>query len=405
MNTSPPPADWLIAQVLAHSIVYFARERVYPLDIFAGSPPAPEPTAMQLQAYAQHLPELLQVTSQNILPVEQAMLAASQAISPARAQLEYDIYNQFGPQFAQTGAQIAQQNALAQAASDLAVLQGPGQQLAASAAATQRAADPEYYAARELGLSGLQNLFSQLPTGQGLSGGERAEAERSLAQSNYARGNESPTALSTVESAMQFGQAGAARDAQRQQQIAQAVNTASGFLNPAQGRIDTFQLTTGRPSNNSGEFRLSQPQQAGAQTFNFGSQFLGETGANARQQASAITSGGSLLSQIGQGVDIGNDFCCWIFLTVYGGHLPPHIRLCRNVLGTPRIRSGYRRMSKWLVPLMKSSRLVRTLVEATMTYPMEQYGGWLTNTPGYSTGFVFRPVKRFWFKLWNLIGE
>jgi len=97
--------------------------------------------------------------------------------------------------------------------------------------------------------------------------------------------------------------------------------------------------------------------------------------------------------------------CCWIFLAAHGGGLPWWVRYCRNHLGTNETRRGYRRMARWLVPLMERWALVRVLVHAFMTYPITCYGGFLVHEPGYETGFVFRPVKRFWFYVWNKLGK
>jgi len=96
--------------------------------------------------------------------------------------------------------------------------------------------------------------------------------------------------------------------------------------------------------------------------------------------------------------------CCFIFNAAHGEGLPWFVRFCRDHLGTEETRRGYIRMSRWLVPAMARFPLVRTLVQATMTYPMTRYGGYLVRENGYEDGFVFRPVKRFWFFVWNKLG-
>lgn len=397
---------WYVSQMVAHSLVYFARERVGTLDLFCGGdPPAPtasESTAEMLKAYTQYLPDLLRVTSQNIMPMEEALLASRQAISPQQSQLEYDLYKQFGPQFAQIGADISRQNALSQAATDAAVLKGPGRDVVSSALEAQKLADPEYYKARELGLKGLENLFSNLPdAGTGLSGAEREEVTRSLARDNIARGNTTGGALSTVENAMKFGSAGAARQAQKQSQVAGAVGAAGGFMSPAQSRIDTFQMTTGKPSMNFGDSKFSGPRETGEATMGMGQGMWQGIG---QLQSDAMNVNAKRRDTLDRliAMNESNPDCCWIFLAAHGGELPWYVRHCRNVLGTSETRRGYKRMSRWLVPAMKRSGALRWIVRTVMTEPITMYGGYLCGVN--RDGWVFRPVKRFWFAIWNKLG-
>lgn len=294
-NQQPYMAVVNIAQVFAHSIVYFAREQTgHVADLYAMGDPAAstatETTDEAMKAYIKNLEPLLRVTSANVLPTEQALVDAQRQISPQKSQLELDLLKEYGPQFAEAGAGIAGQSAMSQAQNDLNVLQGPGRDLAREASAVAREADPEYYKGRELGLAALQNLFGSLddPNG-GLSGAEREEVTRSLNRDNAARGNVAPSAESTVANAMKFGAAGDARKASKQQRLASAIGTATGFLPAAQSKVDTFQLVTGRPSQNFGQDRMSGVQQVGQNTFGMGSQLFGATNDNA-QQANQINS-------------------------------------------------------------------------------------------------------------------
>lgn len=97
--------------------------------------------------------------------------------------------------------------------------------------------------------------------------------------------------------------------------------------------------------------------------------------------------------------------CCFILNAVRGGELPWWVRWCRDHLGDEGTRRGYRRMAKWLVPWMRRSETVRMLVDAVMLHPLTEYGGWLLRVPGREGGFVFAPVKRFWFAVWNQLGK
>lgn len=278
-----------VATVFAHSVVYFAREKVGSSDLFAWDDSDPtgaaESTDQQMQAYIKNLPQLLDVTSSQILPVEQRMLAARQALSPQQSQLELDQYSKFGPQFAQVGSDIAKQNALNQAGTDLSVLQGPGKSLAREAMAVQREADPEYYAAREQAMAALSKLFGSMDDPNGpMSGAEREEITRSLARDNAARGNEFASGMGAVENALKFGRAGEDRKANKQARLASAIGSAAGFMPAAQSKVDTFQLTTGRPAFNFGEQRNTGPvQNVGQNTFGMGSQLFNQTGAYQQQ--------------------------------------------------------------------------------------------------------------------------
>ena len=398
---------WYVAQVVSHSLVYFSNPAGVALQC-SGDPPAPtatESTAEMMKAYTQYLPELMRVTAQNIMPMEQALLQSRQAISPQQSQLEADLYKQFGPQFAQIGSEIARQNALAQAGTDAAVLAGPGKQVISSALEAQKLADPEYYKARELGLQGLENLFSSLPdAGTGLSGAEREEVTRSLARDNIARGNTQPGALSTVENAMKFGSAGAARQQQKQAQVAGAVGAAGGFMSPAQSKIDTFQMTTGKPSMNYGDSRFSGPRETGDAAMSMGQGMWQGIGQSQSDAMNVNAKRRDTLDRI-IAMNESNPDCCWIFLAASGDGLPWWVRHCRNVLGTAETRRGYTRMSKWLVPAMKRSRVVRWLVRLTMTEPITMYGGYLCGVEECCDGWVFQPVKRFWFSVWNKLGK
>lgn len=411
MQTTSEPLEFLIrlARVFSHSITMYSRERVHGTDLFmGGDPPAPtatESTDSMLQAYIKNLPGLLDVTAKNVLPTEQANLQAQQQLAPAQNQLALDLYKQFAPQFNAVGSQISSQNALAQAGSDLQVLQQYGPQLTAQALAAQKQADPEYYKTREMAQQGLANMFNGLPDGSSnLTGGERAEVERSLARDNSARGNENPTAIGTVENAMKFGSAGLQRQGQKQAMIANAVNTASQAMAPMQSKIDTFQLTTGRPSVNSGQTQFAGVKDVGQNTFSMGQNLLGEVGQNQRSAMDINSRRRDSLDRFSQVMSsMPNVSCCFIFLAAHGGELPWWVRYLRNVLADDETRRGYIRMSRWLVPILQRSAFARVITQAAMTYPITEYGAAMVGVR--PEGIVFAPIKRFWFAVWKHLGK
>lgn len=98
--------------------------------------------------------------------------------------------------------------------------------------------------------------------------------------------------------------------------------------------------------------------------------------------------------------------CCFIFLEAYNGTLPWWVRKARDEHApkdTAR-RNGYVKMSKWLVPLMQRSRVVRFLANTLMVQPMTKCGGWKNNVKGYEHGWIYQPFVILWFKIWKQYG-
>ena len=227
-----------------------------------------EISAQSLQNLIDYLPGYMKASASQILPTEQAKLDASRTITPQQAQLEYDTYKQFGPQFSQLGTDIAGQQARGQAANDLSVVQGSGGALADSLLAAQKRADPEFYAMRQLAGDQAARLNASLDDpNAGLSPTERMEVERSLARNNLSRGTEAPTATSTVSDAMNFGRAGAERKTQKQAAIANALGITAGAAPSTKSGIDVGAATLNRPIINSGESRLGAPKAPGGESF------------------------------------------------------------------------------------------------------------------------------------------
>lgn len=402
-----------LSSVLAHSVVFFARERVGTLDLFAGGdPPAPstqESMDSILKAYTANLPQLMKVTGQNILPYEQSVVDANKALAPQQNQLSYDMLSQYGPQFTELGNKLNGIAGMGQAQNDLAVLQGPGKELAAAQLAAQKLADPEFYKTRELGLGAMEKLFGALPDPNGgLSGAEREEVTRSLARDNSARGNENPSASTTVENAMRFGAAGEARKKANEDRIANAVGAATQFMPASKSGIDVLNTTTGRPTiSNPGQTQfMGVGKDTGAATQNLGGQLFGAT-STANQQSNQINANRrDSLDRFSQVMgSMPSVSCCWIFLAAHGGELPWYVRKARDVYGTDQIRRGYKRMSIWLVPILKRSAIARWIVRTIMTEPLTMFAGWQLRAEGCHNGKVFMPLRDFYFALWNKLGK
>lgn len=400
-----PTFEQALSAVLAHTLVYESRrvvdEQLGHRDWYfvAGGDPPPsaegESTDEMMQAWIRNLPAMLQTqsrTTNELAPQENA-----QALALAR---------QYMPDFTQLGIDQGRQQALGQAGTDLAVLEGPGKALTAAALAAQREADPEYYQTRAGSAEALAKLFSSLdaPTGE-LSGGERSAIERSLNQDNNARGIASPTATSTVDAAMQYGSGALAKKTAQQGAITQAVGAATGAMPAMKSGVDTFQLTTGRPSvPNTGMGQFAGTQDLAAKNNATSGALMGQIGSNIQNAQNINANRRDSLDRISQVMgSIPSVSCCWIFRERYGSAIPWYVRASRDAHYTPEIRAGYQAMSKWLVPLLQRSRAARAMAEIVLFRPLTAHARWYCGGGGY--GWLFEPVKTFWLNVWSKLGE
>jgi len=406
--------EFNLSKVLGHSLVWESSrlevDNDIPLGYYRnGSPVIPntqESMASVMQAYRDNLIPMIQNQIQAAQAYEPAMQTLREQISPREQALNAQLYGQYGPEFARIGSQIARQNAEAQAATDLGVVSGTGRDLVREAMKTQREADPEAYRARELALANLEQLQGSLTDpNAGLSGAERAEIDRSMARENFARGvGATPTATSTVANAMAFGQAGEARKAQRQSAIANAAQLAAGAVQPLSSRIDTFQLTTGRPSVNQGEARTGGAREVGQESNAMGMNLFGNASQMRQQENQLNAQRKTALDQFSQ-VMGSLPSCCWTFAEAYYGwaNIPDAVKVSRDLHYTPRIREGYRMMSRFLVPRMQRSKLWRAAVNALLIKPMTAHAEWYVNGKGF--GWMFSPLQKTYLALWDYYGE
>ena len=400
--------------VLGHTLVWESTrlevDNGIPSGFFVnGSPAIPntsESMESVMKAYRDNLIPMIQNQVQAAQQYEPAMQKLRAEISPKDQQLNADLYRQFGPQFAKTGSDIARQNAQAQAETDLGIVSGTGRDLVREAMRTQKEADPEAYRARELALQNLEQLQGSLTDpNAGLSGAERAEIDRSMARENYARGTgATPTATSTVANALAFGGAGEARKQQRQSAIANAAQLATGAVQPLSSKIDTFQLTTGRPSINQGEARTGGASQVGQESNAMGMNLFGNASQMRQQENQLNASRKTGLDQFSQ-VMGSLPSCCWTFAEAYYGweNIPDAVKVSRDLHYTPQIREGYRMMSRFLVPRMQRSDLWRAVVNALLIKPMTSHAEWYVN--GKGLGWMFSPLQKTYLALWEYYGE
>ncbi len=250
-----------------------------------GDAPAPttqETTAQMLQAYTQYLPGLMSTTNAQVLPTAQAQFDVNKQLAPQFAQLQSDLYSQYGSDLNRIGADILKQNQLAQAQADTAVLQGPGAEAVRQGLALQREADPEYFATRTAAADKIARLLESIDL-TGLSGSERAEVSRGLAQQQEKRGlSTAPSQIATIEAAGQFGSA----LQNKRNALGQALDTATNFLGQSRTGIDAFQVATGKPSmpNPGGQQFQGIDKTMGNQAYNTAGNFLNQIGQSQQTQ-------------------------------------------------------------------------------------------------------------------------
>lgn len=110
-------------------------------------------------------------------------------------------------------------------------------------------------------------------------------------------------------------------------------------------------------------------------------------------------------TQSGSNGGFGITICCFIFLEAYHGNMPWFVRRCRDEFCSNGRVEGYNRMARTVVPLMRKSQLVRSLVWLLMIKPLTAFGGWIYGEKGYEMQWWTFPFTAFWFSFWNLYGR
>lgn len=96
--------------------------------------------------------------------------------------------------------------------------------------------------------------------------------------------------------------------------------------------------------------------------------------------------------------------CCFIFLEVLNGELPPVVRKGRDTFNTDNRTIGYRWMSSWLVPLMRKFVWTRKLVNFFIVKPFIVEGEWWFDGKRVFAGHLLFPYCWAWLLLWSFIG-
>ncbi len=368
-----------------------------------GSPlPLDSKQAKLWNTYATYLPQIMNITNAQETPAALAQLGATQATLPGYNALNLQQLLQYGLPAAQAGQQIQSSNALAGSQTLLDQLQGPGGQAAIYGTALNNALNPAQAAAN----GQAANLVNSINL-NGLSGGEQAAVERSLNQSNYATGNLGlDNATNAVSNAMQFGNALQAKRAA----LGSALGTATGVASSQNQQINPFAAAIGQPSpatqSNFGTntFSPTSPNSLGSNTsntFGFGSGLLG----NQTSLQNTSTSAGAQLGVANAMPAYIGSICCFIMLEAYHGTMPTHVRKSRDKYYkySTDMAAGYRRVAYYIVPLMKKSSAVRSIVWHLMVHPITKHLGFVHGIEDYS--WLNKKICRFWLRTWTILGR
>ena len=272
------------------------------------TPSVKDTTAEALAAYRDNYPAYAAMLRQEA----GKELARQQELYPEQlklAQQQLAAAKAFVPQYGQLASDEAYREAMSEAGKQVDVLRGPGGQLIDEAFAKSQQVDPEFYGRRAQtgamlgdllrsfaapGTVSADNPFGTF-TGE-LSGSERAEIARSLAQNRARSGSMGgPMAMSDVVSnAMMFGQG----VQNRRDALGRALGQATSFLPAARSGFDPFQVAMGRPSQQFGAQQFAPPT-AVSPTQGAAGQFMGNVMAGARQSAGFQANQPSLLTNMG----------------------------------------------------------------------------------------------------------
>lgn len=356
------------------------------------SGPAPisayDSTNQQLQAYLNNMPALYRGQAQGIINNQ-----------PSLNELGYQQAQQYGLPTAKIQQQIADSNAQAGAASNLGLLQGAGGDVAMAAQALQDKVNPEFKGIR----TQTANLLNSINL-NGLSEGERAAVERSLNQSDYATGNLGlDNATNAVQNAMQYGDRMQGKRAELSNIIGTATNAQAGqnaIFNPVNTALGTRQTNTGNITS----FGMPNTGFATNDVMSGVPQIISGASNQQNQLSNEYNKWNSDRGKLDSWAQNMGGMCCFIFLEATNGKLPWYVRAERDYYyqQEPAIAVGYKKMAKWLVPLMKDYSWVKKLVNVFMVLPLTHVGGYshMTN----NTGWLLSPVKKFWFNIWKTYG-
>jgi len=225
--------EYNLSFCLAHSILLESKQ-VEPLNqswtVACGDPQPPsanDSARAQYEAFLNYGRPVADVFRNDFLPLARDVNTANQdaAFANAERQATFD--------------------------RDMSTPGGVGSQAVDNTLQLQRQVDPEYFDSRTATSSLLRQL-QEMASGTKpikMSGSEQEEVSRGLARTNQQQGNLGNTsALSTLNNAMTFGQAGENRRNNRLNQVGNAVSASAGTIPTFRSGIDPYMVATGKTS-------------------------------------------------------------------------------------------------------------------------------------------------------------
>ena len=268
-----------------------------------------------LQSLKDYYPDTAKAINSTLVPTAKAQLEADQSVSPGYAQLNLDLYKNYGPEAARTAAQI--DDITQQAASDreLKLAQGTGRQLVTEADLAQKKLDPEFYKQREA-LSGSMSKYLT-NADPSLTENEREEMRRGMGSTP---GNPD-SAIDTAINAGRFGE----KFNQKNQAFGQAIGTVAAALPNMRSGINGFEVATRRALNsNTGDARVgSASTNAGNNTYGMASNFMNAATATQTTAQNKQLSMWDKLNNINNYISTatsvaGKAAMCWVARAAYG---------------------------------------------------------------------------------------
>lgn len=232
-------------------------------------------TADMMRDLIQYLPSYLQTLGTESPKLDQALTTARASLAPQNAAIDLGLLQDYGVPYTEAGNAMQRSAALGTAATEKEVLEGTGGDLVNSAKALERSYSPEYYDTMGKITSSMSDIASS-PWDK-LSGSELEETSRGLARTGAARGLNVPSANSTLNNALTFGNLLNTRKTQQANNLSSMASTLPGL----KSSVDPFQVATGRPSYG---------QNQGSNALN----------TNWTQSNSGLSLGQNLLNQINQ---------------------------------------------------------------------------------------------------------
>lgn len=309
-------------------------------------------------------------------------------------------------------AQVGQNVSSSNTAAENALLNGVGGQTASSAQALNQKLNPNYYNTLGSAATGAQQAINAINL-NGLSPGEANATQRSLNQTNIGTGNLGLlNPINTISNALNFGGAFNSKIGL----MNNAVNSATGVANAASGNAGLNPVSTalgqaniGTTFTNPTETAVSSPSSvvsnaSGPITASFLNTIGSTTNANLQPLATSAYQNSTYNAEEPISTGSGSLGCCFIFLEANNGMLPDSVRKWRDYYykNEPYVAIGYKRMAKVLVPLMRYSLGIKSLVNKFMVQPITQFGEWLDGKN--TNGKQYYIYKKFWFAIWKLIG-